>query len=38
MSKYSYYVCTCSECSYIDLSDRNRYDQEEAWCTKTEGM
>lgn len=34
MSKYSYTSCVCSECTYINLSDRNRFDSEQAYCTK----
>lgn len=32
MSHY-YSYCYCKECENMDLSDRNRYDQNEAFCT-----
>ena len=29
---YSYSVCQCNDCLKMDLSDRNRYDNNEAYC------
>lgn len=29
-----WYCCNCNECLYMDLNDRNRYDNNEAYCTK----
>lgn len=31
---YEWYVCYCRECIKMDLSDRNKYDNNEAYCTE----
>lgn len=31
---YEWYTCYCRECLKMDLSDRNRYDNNEAYCTE----
>lgn len=31
---YEWYACYCRECLKMDLSDRNKYDNNEAYCTE----